>query len=1607
MADQTIGKLLIQLALEDDSYKKDLVDATKATQTAAAAIGAANADASKTAADAMKGATDAAVGAGKALAKVSDEMLKATGAYYDSAGKLHEANGKFTTAEKLLESVGKAAQGTAEDVNDLGESVKSLDLGELKKSGQELGEQLKSLSTTLRTYIADGFKVAAAAAAGFIAASTYIGANFQQKMTQVGVVAGATGDEMQKLTDKARELGATTAFSASDASDAMNLLAGAGLSVNEVLTATGDALTLAGAGGTTLDQSAQTLTSTMAQFNLTAGEAGRISDVLAKATAKSQFTVSDLGEALKYGGTVGAGFNWSLEQTVAALAQFRDLGIQGGQAGTVLRSAMVGATTASAQNIKVLKEYGLTMEQISPETHSFAEILTTVGKAGVSTSDAMVVFGAEAGAAVATLSRRFAEGGDSYNEMLSDLQNSTGAATQMYADMQKNVAGSFAELQSAVEEVFLTLFDQYSGPLAELIDSLAALVNRVSTEIQNRSFLIKASLLDAFGSITKWIDDNADYIAETIASFIEDAADFATSIKEILPYLSQMIPLLDDIALAMGLIWVVTEVMAFVAALGEVIGALTATGFSLQGLMVILTEATGGIYALVAGIGLLVAGLVALISRYNEAADAAEKLKAAQDELKQGEATATAERGAALQAYLDQNKARLKAEAEGLAASGQVDSARYREIQTLMDLTGSTAAQAEAEGKLVMVRGQLRTVGSIAQDLDPDDVAAFNAEVRNLSNSSAEASKKANELEQAILKAQSVDAGDYGAAGMQSVYLQRVDRTVNTIEEAQAKLQQLREEAKTSNSAAINLQKQYDTATSAMLNEAARNVKKSEDAGTSAKASGTAEKLKLEKQYVDETVSLHEGLLRDLQGIGVSEEESAALKLQEQQENIKESYRKQEESARTYYQGLIDAAKGNAGEQSRLQGEYEAEKVRLEAAMQGDITLVADVAAKERAQKEVDEARKAVAAKEEEERRIYGIINGLEEKALTESQKLAKEKADTLAGIDDQYGAEKARIAADYDKKIAEAQADEAKKAQAEIAKDLKEGMSKAAAAVVAIWKGIVGAIGAVKDAISATFTISADFVSFFSDGLETLTGFSLDLRGIIQGIAEDMADAPTMTLPGGQTVSTGAAPVAAGGAVSSAVEAGVAFVNAAIQAIPAVIDALVKQLPTLIDALVKAIPVILDSVIAALPGLVQMFVEQAPRVIEALAVQIPILIKALVEQLPVIFDTILSMISTIIPPIIEAGKALVMGILQSLPALAIGIVELVPDIISGVLAALPGIITALVKGATQVVVAIITMLPQVIDQLLVALPDIIITLIDSVLEALPLIVEALITAIPEIFVSILTAIPKIIFAVANQVPTIIRTLIGLIPTIITALIQALITALIQALPEVIKAFVTLIPTLVVGMVEAAPEIALALVDGLIIQMPQIIVAMIAEFVKQIPAIAVAIGEAIWEGIKNIAQTIADFFSGLWETITGQKSKESKSDKPGAFEKGGFFDTLLGGDKASAYSGMEYVPATMRVTVHPGEAIIPASRNAMGRGQGRSDPALAGGPQRASGGGGGEIRQLQVLIDGRVVEEVLLDSSQMGRSTGLTRKMRTTAGVKAGLDRGHYNRWNK
>jgi hypothetical protein len=149
----------------------------------------------------------------------------------------------------------------------------------------------------------------------------------------------------------------------------------------------------------------------------------------------------------------------------------------------------------------------------------------------------------------------------------------------------------------------------------------------------------------------------------------------------------------------------------------------------------------------------------------------------------------------------------------------------------------------------------------------------------------------------------------------------------------------------------------------------------------------------------------------------------------------------------------------------------------------------------------------------------------------------------------------------------------------------------------------------------------------------------------------------------------------------------------------------------------------------------------------------------------------------------------------------------------------------------------------------------------------------------------------------------------------------------------------------------------------------------------------------VWELFKAIIAGMADALrqiaEGIWEAIKG------------------FFNIFKKKDKKGSFSGMEYVPATMRMTVHKGEAIVPADRNAE-RLQGESlGPAPAGAAQNfgPQGMGGSAPIEIAVVAEGRLLDAVQIKAARRGHATGMTKAIRRAAGVKVGFTRGRFSAW--
>ena len=517
------------------------------------------------------------------------------------------------------------------DVADYNKGIQSAD-----KNTKGFQKTLANLNNAIGTVLVAGIGAATVAMAAFAKSTVQTGMAFEQSLATVAAVKGfrnisdATSEGGQALAEfekKARELGKSTAYSATQATDAMVELARAGLSTTDVVGAIGPALFLAGSSASSMTSATTLLAATMKQFDLNADSAARITDVFTIAQQKSLFAMDSLAEAMKYGGTIGSAFGMSLEETTAALAQFRDLGVEGSMAGTQFRQAMISLANPTAKAQATLKRYGLTVDDVSPATKSFTEILETLGKANVDLSGITDLVSKRASGSFTKLIQKFQEGTSTYNELIEAFETGGGAAEDTYNTMIDNVAGRFSILKSAFEELQLTFYDTFSEPMKEALGTsddsgLIGLVNTLTNAFQASGDIFRSVFQDIFGTTLQSINSNSIEIASAIGGIAVQAAYLGKTLID-------WIPTLATIAKYFVIIFATGKVIAMaqaVATFGTALyGAVAAAG-SLRAAMAAAVAASGGWIAVIAGIATLTTLMATFAAGSSKAAKAQEQL---------------------------------------------------------------------------------------------------------------------------------------------------------------------------------------------------------------------------------------------------------------------------------------------------------------------------------------------------------------------------------------------------------------------------------------------------------------------------------------------------------------------------------------------------------------------------------------------------------------------------------------------------------------------------------------------------------------------------------------------------------------------------------------------------------------------------------------------------------------------------------------------------------------------------------------------------------------------------------------------------------------------
>ena len=293
----------------------------------------------------------------------------------------------------------KTLQKSAKEVSDeFGNPVAPEQYDALQREIAETEQQLKSLedqagkaNTTLQQISAAGekfqkvgqeiegvgkkFLPVTAAVAGVGAAAIKTTADFDESMSNVSAISGATGEDFDRLRDKAREMGAETKFSASEAADAMSYMAMAGWKTDDMLNGISGIMNLAAASGADLATTSDIVTDALTGMGYTAADAGRLADVMAAASSNANTNVEMMGETFKYVAPVCGSLGYSMEDTALAVGLMANSGIKASQAGTQLRAAITNMVKPTESMEGVMNELGIEIANEDGSMKSLDETL--------------------------------------------------------------------------------------------------------------------------------------------------------------------------------------------------------------------------------------------------------------------------------------------------------------------------------------------------------------------------------------------------------------------------------------------------------------------------------------------------------------------------------------------------------------------------------------------------------------------------------------------------------------------------------------------------------------------------------------------------------------------------------------------------------------------------------------------------------------------------------------------------------------------------------------------------------------------------------------------------------------------------------------------------------------------------------------------------------------------------------------------------------------------------------------------------------------------------------------------------------------------------------
>ena len=417
----------------------------------------------------------------EALGNAIDDAVSGLESF--SAGDTRGMGSAFSeaadNADDLSDSASRASESVddlADATGDLGDGADGMDslAGQVDDAGssmEEASSKAINLSGALKTLFA---VVSAAAIIGqvkdFTADSIELGKNYTSVMSEVAAISGASSSDLAMMEDTARQYGATTVFSASEAAEALKYMSLAGWDAQQSTDALGGVLNLAAASSMGLGEASDMVTDYLSAFGMEANKSTYFADMLAYAQSNSNTTAAQLGEAYKNSAANMHAAGQDVETTTSLLEAMANQGRKGSEAGTTLGAMMRDITAKMDDGAIKIGETSIAVQDASGNFRDMTDILTEVGEAteGMGSAQrAAALSSVFTDDSIKGVNMVLAEGMDKVAGYEEALRSATGASEDMAETMNDNLSGDMANMNSAYEEMQLQTFEAMEGPLRE------------------------------------------------------------------------------------------------------------------------------------------------------------------------------------------------------------------------------------------------------------------------------------------------------------------------------------------------------------------------------------------------------------------------------------------------------------------------------------------------------------------------------------------------------------------------------------------------------------------------------------------------------------------------------------------------------------------------------------------------------------------------------------------------------------------------------------------------------------------------------------------------------------------------------------------------------------------------------------------------------------------------------------------------------------------------------------------------------------------------------------------------------------------------------------